>query len=258
MASPEPPAQRLLGALRLDGAGLALRHFAHVVDVAVDLAQVGGERLGAIFFNWKVIMRQKPFLKIALYVFLFTLFAGAASAQFLGGGPVPGSIYKEFTFTNDNSNWRVTDPDVDLVRWPAANAFLPNPTLNLSVDDLAGAISAEVVIDFWGGHEGTTDKKFRFNGFNGNAWITIPELDDPSICVTGPCPSPGNKYMQQLNHLIQVPLSDLIVGTNELEGTSGPNSWDWGQWGWYGTILRIYYNSGKPHADRPDNLHSIG
>ena len=190
-------------------------------------------------------MRQKPFLKIALYILLFSFFTGAASAQFLGGGPAPGSIYKEFTFQNDNNNWRVTDPGVDLVRHPEAAAFLPNPILNLSVDDLEGAVSAEVVIDFWGGHEGTTDKKLRFNG---NAWITIPELDDPSICVTGPCPSPGNKYLQQLNHVIPVPLSDLIAGINEIEGTSGPNSWDWGQWGWYGLILRVYYNSGKPHA----------
>ena len=186
-------------------------------------------------------MRQKFIYTILILFFCTAIVSSAASAaQFLGGGPGPGSVYKEFTFKNNIDNWRVTDPGMNLTKYPEGAAFLPNPKLYLSVDDLAGAVSAEVVIDFWGGHEGTTNKRFRFNY---NSWITIPELN-----TLGPCPSPGNKYIQQLNHLIQVPLSHLKTGSNVFEGTSGPNGWDWGQWGWYGLILRVYYNSSKPHA----------
>ncbi|MFH1674069.1 MAG: immunoglobulin domain-containing protein, partial [Pseudomonadota bacterium] len=178
---------------------------------------------------------------ITVVSILFTLIAtNIVLAQFAGGVPNPGDIYKEFTFNNNSNNWRVTDPNMDLVKFPEGAAFLPNPKLSLSIDDLQGAIYAEVVIDFWGGHEGTIGKKFRFNG---NNWIDVPELN-----TLGPCPYPGNKYMQQVNHLIEIPLGHLRQGTNIFEGTSGPNGWDWGQWGWYGVVLRVYYNSSKPHA----------
>ncbi|MCK5243611.1 VCBS repeat-containing protein, partial [bacterium] len=159
------------------------------------------------------------------------------------GSPPPpdsGIVYKEFTFNNDKNNWRVTDPGVDLVKFPEAAAFLPNPKLQIALDDLQEADNAELIMDFWGGHEGTIDKKLRFNN---NNWIVIPELHN-----IGPCPSPGNKYIQQVNHKISIPLNNLITGQNVFEGTSGPNGWDWGQWGWYGIVLRIYYDSDKPHT----------
>ena len=179
--------------------------------------------------------RNVAFIAIASILFVLGT-VHTVLAQFAGGGPKPGDIYKEFTFNHNTNNWRVTDPNTD--RLDAA-AFLPNPILNISIDDLLNASKAEVVIDFWGGHDGTINKRFRFNG---NTWITIPELH-----TLGPCPYPGNKYMQQVNHLIEVPLGHLKTGINKFEGTSGPNSWDWGQWGWYGIVLRVYYNSSKPH-----------
>lgn len=153
-------------------------------------------------------------------------------ASFSQGGPQPGDVYKEYAVSMGSNNWRVTDPGVNLSRFPEAAAFLPNPTINIPIDDLDGAVKAEILIDFWEGHDGTTDKKFRFNG---KPWISIPE-------------PVGDKYMQQLNHLISVPLSHLREGNNALEGTCGPNGWEWGQWGWYGVIVRVYYSSSKPHA----------
>ena len=173
-------------------------------------------------------------MKLRVFVagILAVLIQGLVFAGFSDGGPKPGDVYKEFVISMTSQNWRVTDPNMDTQRHPGGAAFLPNPVINFSIDDLQGATRAEVVIDFWEGHEGTTGKKFRFNG---NAWINIPE-------------PLGTKYMQQVNHLISVPLSNLSAGNNRLEGTSGPNSWDWGQWGWYGVIVRVYYGSSKPHA----------
>ncbi len=163
---------------------------------------------------------------------LSMLTQGVVFAGFSEGGPKSGDIYKEYVVTMGTTNWRVTDPDMDLVKYPQGAEFLPNAVIDLTIDDLQGATRAEIVIDFWEGHEATTGKKFRLNEM---PWIDIPELV-------------GTKYMQQVNHLIPLPLADLVEGSNQLEGTSDKNDWDWGQWGWYGAVVRVYYDSSKPHA----------
>ena len=84
--------------------------------------------------------------------------------------PPSRSIYKEFSRTNRSDNtWRVTDPDARAVGLPgnAPVDFLPNPGLPIQIDDLQGAIRAEIVIDVWGSHVGTTDKRLRLNGGHG-------------------------------------------------------------------------------------------
>ena len=190
-------------------------------------------------------MKNKAIFIIVASILFTCITANIVFAQFAGGAPGPGDIYKEFTFNHNSNNWRVTDPNATN---PGAAPYLPNPILRLGIDDLQGAIHAEIVIDFWTGHVGTINKKFRFNG---KPWITIPELH-----TLGPCPSPGNMYMQQVNHLIDVPLSYLNTGINTFEGTSGANAWGWGQWGWYGVVVRVYYGPGKSHASGQITSHS--
>ena len=193
----------------------------------------------------KLARREAAFI----FIFLLTLLmgtAGVAMANFAGGVPKPGEVYKEFYFNHSNSNWRVTDPNMDLKRFPEGAAFLPNPILQIHNVDLAGARKAEVILDFWVGHVGTIDKKFRVNG---NSWIAIPELTSIG--------SPNRNYMHQTNHRIDIPLGHLRSGTNSFEGTSGGNPWSrrsdgslwgWGQWGWYGIVLRVYYDSSKTNV----------
>ena len=63
-----------------------------------------------------------------------------------------------------------------------------------------------------------------------------------------PAGQSGQCYYSQPNPVITVPLSQLRQGDNTLEGTSGGQtcySFNWGAWGWYGTILRVYYGPGK-------------
>ncbi len=147
-------------------------------------------------------------------------------------GPQPGDIYREYALHNGGaSDWRVTDPNATAER---AKVYLPNPILSLAIDDMEHAVRAEVVLDRWGGHAGTKDKQIRFNG---NDWITLPEL------TTTPEGSEPEQFYSQDNPIVAVSLKDLKQGVNTLEGGIGPRNaghW-WGQWGMYSAILRIYY-----------------
>lgn len=150
---------------------------------------------------------------------------------------VPGLVYREYSRTIKSGNdWRVTDPDASYVGDPSnsPSTYLPNAVLSLTVADLQDAIKAVAVIDVWGGHVGTVDKQFRMNG---HGWIDVPSISN----------TPGNPecYTQQYSIEVEIPLEDLVQGSNSIEGTSGGQTcynFNWGQWGWYGFIVRIYYD----------------
>jgi len=156
----------------------------------------------------------------------------------------PGLVYKEFyrIISTGGDDWRVTDPDAPYVGDPdnSPSTFLPNPVLSLSVTDLQGAIKAVAVIDVWGGHVGTVGKQFRMNG---NDWLDIPPISNT--------PTNPECYTHQYSIEVDVPLADLVQGINSLEGTSGGQTcynFGWGQWGWYGFLLRVYYDPGLKSA----------
>ena len=180
----------------------------------------------------------------ALLLMLIVL-PSAAFSQFLLS-PQPGDVYKEFSRVMGGDDWRVTDPNIDLGVYPQAAPYLPNPTLYLSVDDLAGATRAEAVINIWGGHVGTYAKKISFNG---NSWIDIPEFGTGNGIPSG---HDGYNYITQGDLVIPVPLGHLNAGGNSFQGTNGgqtgPYGFGWGQFGWYSIILRVYYDGSKPHS----------
>ncbi len=156
-------------------------------------------------------------------------------------GPAAGDVYREtiLGFDINNFDWRVTDPNAQNI---GAAEFLPNQVLSLNVPDLTGAVRAELVIDRWGGHPGTTGKKIRLN--NGS-WLHV---DDPA---TIPDDQP-ECYVYQDNPMIEVPLEQLVAGSVTLEGSAGGQTcynFDWGQWGWYAVVLRVYYDGSVPHPD---------
>ena len=144
-----------------------------------------------------------------------------------------GEVYREYTLHNSgNFDWRVTATDV---KREDAKKFLPNPVLELAIEDLEHAVRAEVLLDRWGGHKGTKDKQIRFNG---NQWISVPELQ-----TTPPGKHHPADYLSQDNPIVPVPLEYLKKGANIVEGGIGPGNaghW-WGQWGLYSVILRVYY-----------------
>jgi CubicO group peptidase (beta-lactamase class C family) len=157
-------------------------------------------------------------------------------------GPRPGDVYREFAIHNGgNKNWRVHDPNA---RAEGAKQFLPNPLLRISVGDLTGAIRAEALLDRWGGHIKTADRKIRFNE---NAWLDVPTL-------TTPPEGRADYYYFEDNPIIEVPLSHLMPGDNTLEGTCGArDNSNWGQWGLYSLVLRVYYDP----ATRPPAIGRI-
>jgi hypothetical protein len=176
-------------------------------------------------------MRLRRLLMVAMVL------AAATGPGEAASGPQPGDVYREFGQVMLDNTWRVVDPNTPQ---EAARVDLPNPVHPISVTDLTGAVRAELVIDFWGGHYRTSQKRVRLNG---QAWLPVPEL------ATTPGRQLPSSFMQQWNPVIEVPLSHLHLGDNSLEGICGDqiDGFHWGQWGWYGAILRIYYAPSKPH-----------
>ena len=104
------------------------------------------------------------------------------------------------------------------------------------------------MITLWGGHISTTGKTISFNG---NAWLTLPEMGTGNGIPVG---HQGYNYLQQLNLVIAVPLGHLVSGNNTFQGRnagqiSGPTGYgfDWGQHGWYAIMIRVFYNTSKAH-----------
>ena len=154
--------------------------------------------------------------------------------------PGVGSIYREYKRTmGGQKDWRVTDPESPQA---GAKAFLPNSVLSITIDDLEGAIAAEAVFDRWGGHTGTVGQKVRFNR---GQWYNLPLL------TTVPAGHVPEAYQFQDNPVITIDLTDLHEGDNTFEGTSGGQTcydFDWGQWGWDGVVIRVYYGASKRHV----------
>lgn len=194
------------------------------------------------------------------FALLFTLTAGPASGQVQFKSPQPGDIYREYVHSmNGSSEYMVPDPNLDLVRYPQAAPFVPAPEVPILISDLVGAIRAEAVITYVGGHVSTTGQKMRFNR---NAWMDIPILDTSNGIPAG---HHGFNYLMLHNITMDIPLQQLFEGTNYFQGTSGPQipapvgyGFDWGQWGWYAMMVRIYYAPDKAHASGFIASHSAG
>ena len=116
----------------------------------------------------------------------------------LAAGPGAGDVYRETRQSiHAGDDWRVTDPDA---LNPGAQDFLPNPVLSLEVPDLTGAVRAEMIIERWGGHPGTSNKRIRLGG---RSWLHLPEL--ASIPANNP-----ECYMYQDNLMLDKNLCETI------------------------------------------------
>ncbi len=187
---------------------------------------------------------------VRLFAATVLLFAAMdLHAQIMFKSPQPGDVYKEYIRWNNNlsNDWRVTDPNTGNT---SAQTYLPNATLSINIDDLTDAIRAEASLIVWGGHVGTSNKSISFNG---NPSISIPELDTSNgLPVNNTSESDavyGAEWMHESMITIDIPLNQLVQGSNTFQGSCGdqlgPYGFGWGQFGIYGIVIRVYYDPAK-------------
>jgi|TARA_B100000959_G_C14972583_1_gene620327 hypothetical protein len=85
----------------------------------------------------------------------------AVSVTGVSAEPKPGDIYAEYVWRGpyyNASTWqRVTDPNAAAA---GARQFLPNRRNRITIEDLEGAIAAEVHIEQWGATRARRTQRF--------------------------------------------------------------------------------------------------
>jgi len=112
---------------------------------------------------------------------------------------------------------------------------------SLVLDDLAGAVKAEITIAYWGGHIGTSAQRFRVNG---GPWIMLPQ---PKGTPTNP-----EWYYRTLlaSTPVEIPLSQLRSGENIITFSASKQTrygFDWSFFWVYSYTVRVYYCEDKAH-----------
>lgn len=153
--------------------------------------------------------------------------------------PKPGDVFREYTYA---SKFSACDPDETS---EAAKTLCSGKIMvehNLDVLDLEDATAAELSVEFWGGHIGTTAQRVLMNG---KTWINLPQPH-------GTPTAPECYYRTLLGRLsVPLPLSDLKRGRDVFQFSAGPQScysFHLGFYWVYSFTVRVYYKPSKQHA----------
>ncbi|MFB3903663.1 MAG: hypothetical protein ACE15E_09435 [Acidobacteriota bacterium] len=172
-----------------------------------------------------VSLKSNPLRWLALWPVVTAL-----AVSLLGSGPEPGDVFREFTY---GFRFHELDPEAKNPRAQNLHKGSREPR-HIVIDDLAGALRAEIVIEYWGGHIGTSGQRFRVNSGD---WLDIPQ----------PQGTPGRPvcyYRTLLRATAPLPLSSLKRGVNTVEFLAGPqlcHGFDWGFYWVYAFTIRVYY-----------------
>ena len=195
----------------------------------------------------------------------FSIWILASITTIAAAQPGPGDVFREFIFqpsydkviSNSSAAFSELDPDskqrFNTSRFTSRMRIADVRTLEV---DLNNAIRAEMSVEYWGGHIGTSEQKFKVNGHD---WIYIPQ----------PVNTPGNPecFHRTLlgNSSVPIPLEYLRNGHNEFQFTAGPQicySFDFGFYWIYAFIVRVYYGDNVGHPDgkviMPGHADTIG
>jgi hypothetical protein len=161
------------------------------------------------------------------------------------GQPEPGDIFREFTFSYGKSQgtfFSELDPNCPRKADPSFGMRDKPHQVRKEIEvDLSKAIRAEMSVEYWGGHIGTSGQKFRVNGHD---WIEVPQ-------PTGVPANPSCYYRTLLgNNAMSIPLEHLCQGKNVVQFTAGPQiryNFNWGFYWIYDFTIRVYYDASKPH-----------
>jgi len=148
-------------------------------------------------------------------------------------------IFKEYAYTKDHIRCALRS-NRQKDGTPRPNNYPNMKEFYLDIDDLDQAISAEFIVEYWGGHIGTSDQKFKFNG---NAFIQLPTIKNTPT-------DPQCYYRNILGASVPVPLEHLKEGANLMQFSLGPQTCYSFNWAWYflySVTMRIYFDESKPH-----------
>ncbi|KPK84056.1 MAG: hypothetical protein AMS27_11025 [Bacteroides sp. SM23_62_1] len=141
----------------------------------------------------------------------------------------PESIFKEFYYKSN-----ITPPGRAINGIDSISVFI-------DVDDLVKAVKAEICIQYWGGHIGTSEQKFKINDSE------LYDFPQP--------PTPGSPYCYYRNlygkPAVEIPLNNLEKGQNKLTFYKGEQicySFNWAHYVINSVTIRIYYSSDKECA----------
>ncbi len=176
-------------------------------------------------------MKKNYFVIVLIGTLLLTAFCIAQENQ--------GKIFKEYSYTKDHIRCALrSNHTKDGTLRP--NNYPDMMEFYLNIDDLDKAIGAEFIVEYWGGHIGTSDQKFKFNG---NEFIPLPGIKNTPT-------DPQCYYRNILGASVEVPLNHLKEGENLMQFSLGPQTCYSFNWAWYflySVTMRIYYDESKPH-----------
>lgn len=170
----------------------------------------------------------------------YALLALVAASVPTAADPKPGDIFREYRYTSEMIV--EFDPSSKQKNEKALlRRSISGRERSVDIWDLEDAARAEVSLEFWGGHPGTSGRAIRVNGG--------PFLDIPQIEGT---PTDPRCYFRTLpgTLAVPIPLASLKQGRNVLEFKAGPqvcHSIDWGIYKIYAFTVRIYYKPEKAH-----------
>jgi hypothetical protein len=120
----------------------------------------------------------------------------------------------------------------------------PHTPVEIEIGGLAGAVRAEIAVEYWGGHIGTSEQSFRINE---GPWTELPQ----------PVGTPGRPecYYRTLlgNPAVEFPVGLLREGTNEIRFHAGPqvcHDFRWGFFWVYAFTIRVFYED-APEDETP-------
>jgi len=164
-----------------------------------------------------------------------------AIAQSAPDGPQPGDVFREYAFPQ-----RLT-----LCFRPSNSSSCNNIPVERSAGltfNPAGAVRAELAVEYWGGHIGTR-QHFRVN--SQDYWQPLPPIQNVPAGARQHC-----YFRSVLGRTLPLDLSQLRNGENRFRFTIGhnnqygqdtncPGNFGWGTTYVYGFIARLYYTPGS-------------
>lgn len=130
----------------------------------------------------------------------------------------------------------------ETARHPGARAITrrPHTPVEIAIPSLKDAIRAEIAVEYWGGHIGTSEQSFRIND---GPWMPLPQPIGT--------PSRPECYHRTIlgNPAVDIPLWMLREGSNTIAFHAGPQicgNFDWGFFWIYAATIRVYESSEVP------------